>query len=268
MGVLSRLKRDGRGTVIVLGMIVFLSWQDLRSEEARQGDVKESLEIKSSSSALKTKVPPKIEAGLTGRDYYLRGQWLKAKALLSEELKEIKEVKKKGEYHFYLGNLFVLEKKYSLASGHYQKAIQYGLTGPTLYAYYGHLKLKQKEYDVAEAFYEKSIGMSKGYGAAIEGLAHAFFGQKKYFEAADQLEKLLQIEGEHPKRTVIILLIERLRKRAEQLLEQEKQRKLIAEREAKKRLELDKNKLKLGRESKSKKEDSIKEVEKDLDIID
>lgn len=150
-----------------------------------------------------------------GNDDFVRGRALYSQKKFSaaEELlkKSIAASPLNPEAHFILGNIFFLNALYTDADRSYQRAIDLK-TEASYYNAYAALKLKQNLPEVAEQLYLKSVRIDPSKYHAYEKLAFIYIESKKFEQASAMLKKVIEINSAHPDKEIINEMIQRLSK--------------------------------------------------------
>ena len=112
--------------------------------------------------------------------------------LALELLKQVvKENATNGLAHFYLGNIFFLQKEHAAADRHYGKALDLLPSRAEVLLNYASLKYAQKLFDVAEVFYHKAKRQHPHLPQAYERLAMIYYRQLQFEKSAAAFETLL-----------------------------------------------------------------------------
>ncbi|HKG98242.1 MAG TPA: tetratricopeptide repeat protein, partial [Pyrinomonadaceae bacterium] len=161
---------------------------------ARKNDAKAAVEFLNNAVAAHPNFP--IALSELGTQYIILKQWDKAGETF-EALLKLKPTD--AAPHLNLGMALFNQKKLEEAESHLRKALELNSAGPTAHYYLGLTLVSLKRYDEALKEFEATVAN----GGDNLALAHKYLGglymsANKKQEAADELEKYLQLDPKAP----------------------------------------------------------------------
>lgn len=111
---------------------------------------------------------------------------------------------------FYLGNLYMQVSNVTQAEIHFQKALELNRNEAVYYYNVGAIQSYNGLDEVAQALYEQAIKLDPNYALPHEKLARLSYSEGKYSQTVRHLKQVLILEPAHPQRATIQALIQRL----------------------------------------------------------